>query len=129
MKRKELLSIALVGLATGLSSCCRTCSDQPISNQCDCPTNYDPCRTLSCDEIYFANQLTEKNRKAFCGRFSAEERKKAMLASCNDPINCGSDRNAGKKVQKPNDAVTEIMRENNMTMEEKREFLIEKDEA
>jgi|GEM_PF-4555454 len=124
MKQRDLLSIALIGLVAGLSSCCRTCSDNQISNECGCPTNYDACRNLSCDEMEFANQLTEKNRTIFCSRFSSEERKRAMQASCHASINCGADRNAGKKVEKPNDAVTDIMRHNNMTMEEKRELLI-----
>lgn len=121
MKHKNLLALTLAGLSMGLTSCCRNCNEDRIPSDCGCPSNYDACRELSCDEIYFANLLTERNRKAFCGRFSAEERRAAMLASCNGAMNCGADRNAGKKVMKPDDAVSEIMRQNNMTMAEKRE--------
>jgi hypothetical protein len=120
MKHKDLLSLALVGLTVGLASCCNNCNEARIPNDCPCPCTGDVCQGLSCDEIYFANQLVERNRRAFCSKFSAEQRRAAMMASCHTDINCGSGKNAGKKALKPDDAVSAIMRDNNMTMLEKR---------
>lgn len=120
MKKRDLLTLAVVGLTAGLSSCCRTCTDYRMPNDCGCPCAGDPCQALSCDELYFANQLVERNRRAFCSKFSAEQRRAAMVASCHTEINCGTAKNAGKKALKPDDAVSIIMRDNNMTMEEKR---------
>lgn len=118
MNKRDLRLLALMGLTAGLTSCCRTCDT--YRNDCACPSKEDACQALTCDELYFANQLVERNRRAFCGKFSAEQRRAAMLVSCHGDINCGSDRNAGKKAMKPDDAVSMIMRDNNMTMEEKR---------
>ncbi len=67
------------------------------------------CSNLSADEQNFASQLTDPNRKIFCGQFTADQRKEAMAAACSGKTNCGTDRKAGKMILSPDDAVQQVM--------------------
>ena len=141
MKNKNLVALALLGMTTGLGvnaqadENCSSCkNDVELTGQkCKTAANCNgmngngkaDCSNLTQDESDYARKLNDKNRQAFCGRFSASQRKQAMQMSCNGMMNCGSNRNAGKNVMKPDDAVAKMMRDNNMSMEEKREELTE----
>ena len=81
------------------------------------------CSKLSPGERSFSSKLNDANRKMFCGKFTPEQRKTSMMASCNSRANCGLNRNAGKKVMSPDEAVQKVIKDSKMSMAEKRESL------
>lgn len=120
MKKSNLMMLALMGLTAGISANAQAGQEtaaQTNKKDMSCPNM----ASLSSDEQAFASKLNDKNKKAFCGQFSSDQRRAAMMASCKGPANCGADKATGKKkIMSPDDAVGKVMNDNNMSMAEKR---------
>jgi|SRR5579872_1250154 len=115
MKKKNLMMLALMGMTAGLSANLQAEEATKVDTKMDCSK-------LSSDEMAFSSKLNDSNRRMFCSKFSADQRKSAMMASCMGPNNCGAGRSDGtKKPMNANDAVQKVMKDNGMAMAEKRE--------
>lgn len=137
MKMNNLFALALMGMTAGFAvnaqaeEGCSSCKNEAelAGKKCGSATltgnGNGNCSNLSQDEMGFSKKLSDKQRNAFCSKFTPAQRKQAMQMSCNTPMNCGSNRNNGKVIMKHDDAVSKIMKDNNISMEDKREELTE----
>ena len=119
MKKNKLLSLALMGITAGLSVNAQAAEEAQVI-EVDYRQQTD-CSKLSPDEQTLAQKLDDYHRKMFCNKFTKDQRRSVMQATCNGASNCGTARNGGKNIMTPQDAVNMVMRSNRLSMDEKRE--------
>jgi hypothetical protein len=128
MKKRNLMMLALMGITAGLTVESEAAGEVAECSKCQKTAGTtNSCARLTNAEQDFSSKLNDKNKKMFCEKFTMEQRKSAMMAACNTVYNCGANRNAGKNILKPDDAVMKVAKDNKLSsseeMSEKRESI------
>jgi hypothetical protein len=118
MKKKLLMSLALGGMLVGLSTnaiahqdVAQPATTAPSSTSISSATSTSAA-PLSTDEIAFAAKLSDQMRRVFSREFTSEERKAAMMCSCQGTSSCADAQSDGAVTAlSPNQAVEKIMTE------------------